>query len=721
MRNICPIVILLVLSLLSSCSSDIEGAEDVYGEIIGSVNDYTTGEPVSSVNVTLSPGGKSTVTGSDGRFEFVNVKPDKYSITISKDGYSPTTKEYSVASGESVEAHLLIERIPAQITSDKSVLDFGEDLTTLSFTLVNRAYSDMRFAIEKGDCSWITVDPEVDVLAYAKTATIIVKIDRSLLASGENNAIIVVKSLSGGGNTEIKVKAIGEYRAKSAVNTLEADNINHSSARLNGEIINEGTPSYTERGFMWNTSATVNDNSRIGRLSVAINSESKFSCEISNLNATATYYARAYVIQNGEFIYGNIVTFSMSNSPTNISTSEASEITATTARLNASISNAGIPAYTERGFCLTTDGSTPSIASQRFPVSGTGTGAYTLVVTGLSYPTLYTVRAYAIQSGQPVYGNTISFTTQNVPTVVNASSASEVTSTSAKLNGVIANEGSPAYTERGFCVDNYGSPTINSGRYPVAGTGKGAFALVLKNLSYPQTYYYRAYAIQGGAPVYSDAIQSFSTKFIEASVNTNAATNVTDNSARLNGTVSEVGDPVYSQRGFCYSYTSSMPTTSDGNIVEYNNLKGAYYKEITGLLGGKTYYVRAYVVQDGKTIYGNTVTFTTVAPPVVYTAPVTNIKGNDAGMGIILSYSATFNGYIESTGTPAYTERGFVYDSTSQPRVGSGTKVTVSGNGTGAYSKNVTNLNTYKTYYVRAYVKTSSGYVYGDDVSFETY
>ena len=60
---------ILLAGLLFVACDDIN-EEIPVGRISGSVSDKTTGEPVATVSATLSPGGNSTVTGSDGSFEF---------------------------------------------------------------------------------------------------------------------------------------------------------------------------------------------------------------------------------------------------------------------------------------------------------------------------------------------------------------------------------------------------------------------------------------------------------------------------------------------------------------------------------------------------------------------------------------------------------------------------------------------------------------------------
>ena len=98
----------------------------------------------------------------------------------------------------------------------------------------------------------------------------------------------------------------------------------------------------------------------------------------------------------------------------------------------------------------------------------------------------------------------------------------------------------------------------------------------------------------------------------EPTLETNAATNITETSATLNGTID-----VYSQncdtienilQGFVYS-TSSEPTIDD-NIV---NLDGTAISEVlTGLEPNTTYYVRVFLVRPLIGIfYGNEVSFVT--------------------------------------------------------------------------------------------------------------
>lgn len=67
------------------------------------------------------------------------------------------------------------------------------------------------------------------------------------------------------------------------------------------------------------------------------------------------------------------------------------------------------------------------------------------------------------------------------------------------------------------------------------------------------------------------------------------------------------------RRGFCYMMGSGTPTTANSTIYEDADYgEGAYDLDITGLLSGVLYSIRAYIVTDQGTSYGDVVEFTTL-------------------------------------------------------------------------------------------------------------
>ena len=398
-----------------------------------------------------------------------------------------------------------------------------------------------------------------------------------------------------------------------------------------------------------------------------------------------------------------------------VTTQQISNVTSTSVIFNGTIVNPGLPSYTERGFVYSTRAQ-PTLENNMGKITSTvnGQASFSATVYGLNSNVTYYVRAYAINSLGPAYGNDVTFNTNGVPTSLTTSAATNISTNSATLNGAIDVTGSPNYTEKGFCYRKNGEPSISDNKKIVSGSGTGAYSANISGLEYQTTYYVKTYAIQNGQPVYGNTV-NFSTSWTAVQINTSAVTGIEANGATFNGVIRNAGSPAYTERGFCYDDWSNTPTISNHKVVASGvGVTGNFNKSVTGLIGGTHYYIRAYAIQNGEVVYGETVSF---AIPVVYTNEVTDLTASEWPV----TWSVTFNGYVASAGSPAYVERGFCYNTYSDPTY-LNNKVVVSGTGTGNYSKTVTDLWDNKTYYVRAYVKTSSGqYVYGQNVSFTTY
>ena len=188
-----------------------------------------------------------------------------------------------------------------------------------------------------------------------------------------------------------------------------------------------------------------------------------------------------------------------------LTTTEATNITATTATLGGVITNAGTPSYTERGVCLSTSHN-PTTDNYKIPVTGSDTGNFSTNVSGLTINTTYYVRAYAINAAGTAYGGQVSFKTLgNLPTLTTVA-ATNITATSATLGGNITNEGMPPYTERGVCFSTSQNPTIANNKRVFSGTGTESFNIDVSGLSPNTTYYARAYATNLAGTAYGDQV-----------------------------------------------------------------------------------------------------------------------------------------------------------------------------------------------------------------------
>lgn len=390
---------------ICACSSD-ESEFDESGAIAGTISDKTTGEPVATVNIVLTPGGLSTVTGSDGSFAFNDLEPNDYVLSISKEGYLDGTSTVRVGHGQTAAAHLLIERMPGVVTADRELLDFGDNASTntMSFNIVNRSYEDLNWTIEER-CDWIVeIKPEAGVLKYGKTEGIVVVIDRDLLAPGENKSSIVIRSSNG--SSQLSVSAIGVERGVAKLNTLAATNVTSSSAILNGEIISKGNPEYTERGFLYSTSPMPTVESTIKKITCPVNSNATYSYNLTGLELNTKYYVRAYAINSIGIAYSsNEISFTTVATLPTVKTLAIynADISKGTATFRGEIVSAGSPAYTERGFVYS-EMPNPTIYDEKIVANGAGVvSSYSKAVSNLPLSGYY-VRAYAKSAGGVSYG-----------------------------------------------------------------------------------------------------------------------------------------------------------------------------------------------------------------------------------------------------------------------------------------------------------------------------
>ena len=113
---------LLFTILAISCAKDIV---DLNGSVQGVIKDFDTGALISNCQVSLSPSGKSALTGSDGVFVFSNLEPGSYNLSFLKAGYDDATKTVTVVSGETSSLNITLKAKSA-FAASSSKLDFGD-------------------------------------------------------------------------------------------------------------------------------------------------------------------------------------------------------------------------------------------------------------------------------------------------------------------------------------------------------------------------------------------------------------------------------------------------------------------------------------------------------------------------------------------------------------------------------------------------------------------
>ncbi|MBM2818144.1 MAG: hypothetical protein HW401_734, partial [Parcubacteria group bacterium] len=245
---------------------------------------------------------------------------------------------------------------------------------------------------------------------------------------------------------------------------------------------------------------------------------------------------------------------------------------------------------------------------------------------------------------------------------VTTNSATNVTSTSATLNGTVNPGGENVY----YIFSYYKSGTSGSPKYTAwksAGSGSDNVSVSanISDLSFGTTYNYQisAYSYATNKYVYG-AIKSFTTagsssSSSSSSVSTSAtltpktgsAYNVTSTSARLTGTINPKGENVsvyfqYRKSSESSDLTKTTTTMSTGSIS--SDFKADI--GISSLSPGTTYIYRfyAYSYTSGKTVSGELMSFTTTGSSSISSSSASAIQS-------VTTNSAT---NVTSTSATAY-------------------------------------------------------------------
>ncbi len=203
-----------------------------------------------------------------------------------------------------------------------------------------------------------------------------------------------------------------------------------------------------------------------------------------------------------------------------INTEAASNITSTMATLNGDLTSIGLAAITEGGFVYAISNEDLIIDAAgvaKEVVNGVATGDFEKEITGLTAGTKYYYRAYATNSFGTAYGGEQSFTTSApVAPTASTTAASDITATTATLNGDITSDGGAGITARGFVYATSNADLIigTTGVTDVVVSGTtGVFTENITGLTAGTKYYYKAYATNSAGTSYGNE-QSFTTEAV---------------------------------------------------------------------------------------------------------------------------------------------------------------------------------------------------------------
>jgi len=342
--------------------------------------------------------------------------------------------------------------------------------------------------------------------------------------------------------------------------TSAVTEITPSTAKVGGEVTDDGGFEISQRGIYWSTSP----NSRLTGLKIPLGSgNGTFSYTLTDLERSITYYVIAYATNIKGTSYGDEISFTTVPVLATVYTSSASKVKAYSATIGGTISSNGGSEITERGIFWGTSSIPETTGTKR--TIGSGNGTFVDSLKSLSPGVKYYTKAYAINSIGISYGSETSFTTLGMkPDIVNLKETN-ITSSSVTLNGIV--DGHDLSTNVTFeygTTLSYGSTAIAVGS-PI--TNKDTLIASITGLTPSTIYHYRVVA-----------------------VNDLGTTNGADSTFKtvitgIQGTVADNSGNVYNTIGIGYQVwmTENLKATqyNDGTTIELVEKDTSWAKLIT--------------------------------------------------------------------------------------------------------------------------------------------
>jgi len=346
-----------------------------------------------------------------------------------------------------------------------------------------------------------------------------------------------------------------------------------------------------------------------------------------------------------------------------------------------------------------------------------GTGSYTVQLKHLIPETTYYYQAFATNGQGTALAEIQSFTTLKGTAATVTTLQPEVQDYQITFKGAIPDTGGYPVTEYGFyysTVNQQPSPADGVVSKTTPSYRNETFSLSVQTFVANTPYYVRAYVMtQKGRAV--GEVLKFNTSREQPAlgVEMEAPANITNTSALVKAKVAHIGGAATYQTGFVYSDHQDMPSLENGatKVLGTNTSERKFFHELTDLAPAKRYFLRAFVTNAAGTVYSEQLllhTLPTQAPEGVHFVTYKDLQQHSVSLYAIVG-SASDGGVV--------TERGFVYDTSSEHLTQETAQVVRLQGGVGNFFATVQRLTPLTQYYVRAYAKNQLGIAYSEEVA----
>ena len=375
-----------------------------------------------------------------------------------------------------------------------------------------------------------------------------------------------------------------------------------------------------------------------------------------------------------------------------VTTVPASIPTSTSTTTGGNITNDGGLAISSKGIIYSKAPNAPIQSADKYEV-GPGYNNFSIVLNGLTPATTYYYKSYATNLLGTAYGNEMSFKTANDKPSIITNPATVITSSNITIGGtivgtiagtIISSNGLPV-TQKGVVVSPTPFVDTNSVkifaqsivRYDL--TTNTLFSVNVPNLTEAKTYYIMAFAgnalgVKFGNPV------SVTTAAKLPTIETIQVSNNTGYIAKSGGQIISNGGASITAKGILWSTTKDAKIETTTTFTSDGSGEASYVSNLTNLVPGTTYYVKAYARNSIGVGYGTEIEFkATPLSPVI------------AQASFITQYSSSVevrSSIIYDGGSPVL-DFGFVYHTITNPSLTNGATKVPYGNSTNGRSRDI--------------------------------
>lgn len=184
-----------------SCLGEDDDGDGDAGQIMGTVYDAATSQPLQGVEITTDPATSVVITDQNGQYTIQDVEAGTYTVQATKEGYTLNFKTVSVTDGKTATADFQLTPATPKLAVSEVTLDFGKTETALTFDIYNDGAGSLSWTVTD-TVNWIAVAPASGT-NETDTTTVTVTVDRSNVTAGTYTSYLMISS--SGGQKEIVV------------------------------------------------------------------------------------------------------------------------------------------------------------------------------------------------------------------------------------------------------------------------------------------------------------------------------------------------------------------------------------------------------------------------------------------------------------------------------------------------------------------------------------